>query len=349
MPRLKKFNKVTLRHIYENAACQRISSTIKSTIDNLQARTGQPRISEPIRISTISSQVGEMPRRESNHNPQMDNFGLYALKCDRNAAKKGLILNIPAKIGNPNWKNSPESTLARNQGQIVAREMNHEKFEPVEEVLVRKVVPPPRKKKRIVRQRQSITRVSLPQDEIHTSPVVNQRSIPQLKELPIRQESVNIFYQPQNAFEDFDEIFRSESPKEREFKPPKRVVQMRLAFSSTDLSSSDSGTPELRKMSSKPRKRITKYALVAPEEVVQTKAIIEQTKIERIVFQDQFIPNSFTPPPDLPPSQPPKTCKPVQSFLTAMIHPEPETIRRHNAPMITGDHYISEDTLVWTF
>ncbi|XP_021698639.1 uncharacterized protein LOC5574726 [Aedes aegypti] len=74
-------------------------------------------------------------------------LGLYALKCDRNAAKRGILLNLPRKM------------VAVVGGETVSgscyqsEEMVHEKFSPCKKV----VEPPPRRKrmrKKLEQQRQ---------------------------------------------------------------------------------------------------------------------------------------------------------------------------------------------------
>uniref|UniRef100_A0A336LJA9 CSON002929 protein n=1 Tax=Culicoides sonorensis TaxID=179676 RepID=A0A336LJA9_CULSO len=59
---------------------------------------------------------------------QKDNFGLYALKHDRNAAliRKGLMLNIPLKLHTKN-KNGSNSNI-----NTLQKEINHEKFQSCE-------------------------------------------------------------------------------------------------------------------------------------------------------------------------------------------------------------------------
>ena len=77
-------------------------------------------------IPTISSVVPEQIIKR-------DNYGLYALKADRNAAKKGILLNLPKKVTKT----------------VDITEMNHEKFSPCRKnnEIVPKIIPPPRKKK----------------------------------------------------------------------------------------------------------------------------------------------------------------------------------------------------------
>lgn len=109
-------------------------------------------------ISTISSAI-----REQKIDPKKDNFGLYALKCDRSSsmanARRGILLNIP-------------TTMIKTKAEInsfQSLERNHEIFESCEKVVDpsstgvvydgatssaiaienrTKIEPPPRRKKR---------------------------------------------------------------------------------------------------------------------------------------------------------------------------------------------------------
>jgi hypothetical protein len=118
-------------------------------------------------ISTISFAI-----REQKIDPKKDNFGLYALKCDRSSslanAKRGILLNIPtAKV----------KTKAEITG-FHSMERNHEVFHSCEKLMENpssgimydgatssasgaenrtKVEPPPRKKKRPTATRAIVT------------------------------------------------------------------------------------------------------------------------------------------------------------------------------------------------
>lgn len=101
-------------------------------------------------ISTISSAI-----REQNFDPKKDNFGLYALKCDRSRsavnAKRGILLNLPS---------SSTTTKLKGSGSFQTVDRNHEVFKSCEVVdddenlttkfnqKALKIVPPPRKKKK---------------------------------------------------------------------------------------------------------------------------------------------------------------------------------------------------------
>ncbi|XP_065090447.1 uncharacterized protein LOC135711508 [Ochlerotatus camptorhynchus] len=85
-------------------------------------------------ISIISASV---PSNGGN-----GNFGLYALKCDRNAAKRGILLNLPRKMA--------AVVGGETNGCYQSEEMVHEKFSPCKKTME----PPPRRKKLRKRQEQ---------------------------------------------------------------------------------------------------------------------------------------------------------------------------------------------------
>lgn len=118
-------------------------------------------------ISTISSAI-----REQKIDPKRDNFGLYALKCDRSSsvanARRGILLNLP-------------STIVKTKAEISnfhSEERNHEVFQSCERIVDSstgimydgatsssggsgtenkvKIQPPPRKKKRQTATRQIV-------------------------------------------------------------------------------------------------------------------------------------------------------------------------------------------------
>lgn len=105
-------------------------------------------------ISTISSAI-----REQRIDPKKDNFGLYALKCDRSSslanARRGILLNLPTTV------------KAKEVNNFQSVERNHEVFQPCEKLIEStgimydgatssasgneiktKIEPPPRRKKR---------------------------------------------------------------------------------------------------------------------------------------------------------------------------------------------------------
>lgn len=91
-----------------------------STLSNFQATQ------YPTGISTISSSVTQLSPS------QRDNCGLYALKCDRNAAKRGILLTLPHQIiqyGHPQ-NDSAAGGIVVVQPRPRNMEMKHEKFSP---------------------------------------------------------------------------------------------------------------------------------------------------------------------------------------------------------------------------
>lgn len=91
-----------------------------STLSNFQATQ------YPTGISTISSSVTHLPPS------QRDNCGLYALKCDRNAAKRGILLTLPHQIIQheqpPNGGGVGDIVVVQPRPRNM--EMKHEKFSP---------------------------------------------------------------------------------------------------------------------------------------------------------------------------------------------------------------------------
>lgn len=133
-------------------------------------------------ISTISSAI-----REQRIDPKRDNFGLYALKCDRSTAnaRRGILLNIP-------------TTLVKTKVEVASFqsvEQNHEVFQPCEKIAdlssgimydgatssgsgtdnKMKIEPPPRKKKR-----PAATRAIVPK-QAPKKPILKQASLNMVK------------------------------------------------------------------------------------------------------------------------------------------------------------------------
>lgn len=253
--------------------------------------------------------------KEFKFDPQRDNCGLYALKCDRNAAKRGLVLNISSSVQR---RLSPD--LKKNE-ICTPCEMNHEKYEPVvrrefsfEDGHERHIQAPPRRKRKSTLGSQ---------DTLHSIPAVpvDEEVIPfrrETKEDPIntnvkdmcrhfeRQASVDIFTQTK-TFEDFDNIFGpSPVPPPSALSDDNNVSTesrqtVRRRFVGKFSSSSDSfDSEEIAYF-----KRRTKTFNKDPK-VKITKEVAEKTKkddvkqvpskVDKIVFKDKFEPNSFEPP-----------------------------------------------------
>lgn len=102
-------------------------------------------------ISTISAAINQQ-----QIDPKKDNYGLYALKCDRSRslanAKRGILLNLPSTSSVPS-----SIPKLKNSGSFQTVDRNHEVFKSCEAVddenlsknpKALKIVPPPRKKKK---------------------------------------------------------------------------------------------------------------------------------------------------------------------------------------------------------
>ncbi|XP_050080662.1 uncharacterized protein LOC126568255 [Anopheles maculipalpis] len=92
-------------------------------------------------ISIISSSVSSRTPADYSHR---DNLGLYALKCDRSAAKRGILLNLPRKITQA-VGGSETPPIGPTPATMV-----HEKFSPCKRrpIEVPEIKPPPRRRKR---------------------------------------------------------------------------------------------------------------------------------------------------------------------------------------------------------
>ena len=69
---------------------------------------------KPTHISTISSVAIDA------RTPSRDNLGLYALKADRNSAKRGILLTLPKRL----------SITRSQEANVYLQDQNHEVFEP---------------------------------------------------------------------------------------------------------------------------------------------------------------------------------------------------------------------------
>jgi hypothetical protein len=144
MPKFKKFRQWSQDSL---ASLSQLANRSTST-DNSQ-QTNKVYQHPPTQgITTISAAINE-----HKIDPKRDNFGLYALKCDRSRsaanAKRGILLNLP----------STSKIKAKVDSNFHSVERNHEIFKPCEtsddnpsklDVMTQpKVEAPPRKKKRI--------------------------------------------------------------------------------------------------------------------------------------------------------------------------------------------------------
>lgn len=160
----------------------------------------------PPGISTISGRVicGREPRDMSK-----DNYGLYALKSDRSAAKKGLVLSIPLKKAKqrsdmvhehyrPERTGSESSSLEASEGEEEVLRIEFTESEP-------EVLPPPPK----VPPRRHKSRELISQEKAKQK---NPSELFRIKKMaPKSEDSVDIFKKKTNdVFREFDQIFTNE-------------------------------------------------------------------------------------------------------------------------------------------
>lgn len=161
MPKLKKLRQWSHDSL---ANLSQLTSRSSNNVNPKLKRVSHDESNFPTNgISTISSAI-----REQRIDPKKDNFGLYALKCDRSSsianARRGILLNLPTTV-------SMVKTKAEiNSFQSV--EQNHEAFQPVESTGLMydgatssasgaenrlKIEPPPRRKRRPTATRTIVT------------------------------------------------------------------------------------------------------------------------------------------------------------------------------------------------
>lgn len=337
MPKIKKLN-----------ACQRIATTFQETLERLHQQTMMRRTNKENQVPTVSGRITEedngataaasastvnndptssVHRQELD--PQRDNFGLYALKCDRSATKRGLVLNIgyPAKI--------TASVVRRRQSPDIQKlpcEMNHEKYEPVEKRVIvpeRLRAPPRRKRKSIAGSQDTLNAIPVvPLDEepaptkppspLPPPPLLTEAISTNVKEMCRhfeRQASVDIFTQTrgEESFEEFDHIFgpspvppisSSEDQTCRSTDSKQTVVRRLMAKFSSSSSSDSFGSSNVKEMEIKLEKKTEEEEVedlqyfkraTKPKRELQPDEK-KQSKVDKIVFQDKFIPNSWDPP-----------------------------------------------------
>lgn len=95
-------------------------------------------------LPTVSSIVDgkKISKIPIEYDYKRENFGLYAMKCNRSAVNRGIILNIPT------------NRIARRPQIYQNENMFHEKFSPVKKLTrepreIVKIVPPPRRKRKV--------------------------------------------------------------------------------------------------------------------------------------------------------------------------------------------------------
>lgn len=141
--KLPKFKK--LRQWSHDSIVNLSQLTIRSTNNNTKQKQHSENPLPTTGITTISSAI-----HEQKIDPKKDNFGLYALKCDRSRslanARRGILLNLPSS------KIKLDSNPSTNFQSV---ERNHEIFkscEVLDEAVTAtvKIEPPPRKKKKVL-------------------------------------------------------------------------------------------------------------------------------------------------------------------------------------------------------
>lgn len=312
-------------------------------------------------VATVSGEVGEDTPKDKDwkYDVKRDNFGLYALKCDRSAAKRGIVLNIsrPVKL-----TNSVQRRLSPDlKKQDTPCEMNHEKFEPVcrtEEVVLKsnRIQPPPRRKRKSYLGSSLDTLNNVPDVPVDLPEKIATitTNVKEMCRQFEREPSVDIFTQPAENFADFDHIFGPSPcpPEDEEYnevttpkeKPKKKFVR-KLA---ERFSSSDSDDLQYFKRGTSAQRRS-----VMKEEGEKESS---QSKVDKIIFQDRFVPNSFDPPKGEPKPQKFTTNEETNNI---QVIAEADTLAEEsatiNAVLNTHDqltisrHYLNEDVLVWTF
>lgn len=156
-------------------------------------------------LSTVSSIVDSKKRNKIpiNYDYKRENYGLYAMKCNRSAINKGVILNIPIN-----------RAIGTKKTQIYQNEnMVHEKFSPCKKINkeIVQIVPPPRRKRKIAPQ-------IPPQPQLKVIEVINNKK--KIK-LNIEAEPLN----KNNLIKNKSELFRIAEYSNQDFcvKPPKRT------------------------------------------------------------------------------------------------------------------------------
>lgn len=153
MPKFKKLRQWSHDSL---ANLTQLTNRAVATASNLSERNQKSPDINPSSsgISTISQAI-----REHQIDPKKDNFGLYALKCDRSKslanARRGILLNLPSS--------SSSGVKLKGTGSFQTIERTHEVFKSCEAVdddenandnprklnqKATKIAPPPRKKKK---------------------------------------------------------------------------------------------------------------------------------------------------------------------------------------------------------
>lgn len=115
------------RYIHPTNKDASLDNKRKSTCNDINMYSSQPQ-----GISTISGHI-IFDSEITPESPQRSNFGLYALKHDRNAAKKGILLHIPTKINTGKTKiklTKAKTEMIAGSSSTLRKEATHEKFSP---------------------------------------------------------------------------------------------------------------------------------------------------------------------------------------------------------------------------
>lgn len=320
----------------------------------------------------VEPEIEESPGPEVNvkdargADPQRDNFGLYALKCDRNAAKRGLVLNVsyPVKLSASLQRRS-SSEIRKAESAINPCEMNHEKYEPVvlrrsrEEgglFLVR--APPRRKRKTLAGSQDTLNAVPMvPSDEELPELATNVKEMCRHFE---KQASVDIFTQAQSEppFEEFDNIF-GPSPVAKETKPQMVRRIMEKFSSSESFGSKEEDLQYFKKIRHPIKMEGAEGQVTQSVGEVEKKKMRKQdpskSKVDKIVFQDKFIPSSYDPPSGPLAATEPRTTEIEEADFERAFPTEPAALespsdrKTYHDQLTISRHYLNEDVLVWTF
>lgn len=116
----KATTQASQRHSIKPTRISTISSLVENTL-NIDIKNDTDKDSVDDERKQQSKSSGYPPK---NYDYKKDNYGLYAMKCDRNAVRRGLILNIPSRLSHK-----------KTQSTSSTSEMVHEKYSPCKRVV----------------------------------------------------------------------------------------------------------------------------------------------------------------------------------------------------------------------
>ncbi|XP_055522453.1 J domain-containing protein DDB_G0295729-like [Wyeomyia smithii] len=136
MPKLRRFKQWNGGSILNLSQLTSLTSRSRNvgTVASAAAIGGSKKPTRRSEISTVSGSI-HLPALPSNKSVSSGGYGLYALKCDRSAAKRGILLNLPRKLTSGGPPHQPATEV-----------MVHEKFSPCKRNYGT-VEPPPRRKR----------------------------------------------------------------------------------------------------------------------------------------------------------------------------------------------------------